>query len=131
MGYLPVRQGRINRQTGIFFLNLPHPRKIAFYQNFGEAKFPLVSVGAKVIEKGTFRIFPNPASGQVEILFSKNIQVAGAEIRAFDISGKAVFQKGMKGGRAELDLGHLPGGLYLISLQSDRQVLNEKLILQR
>ena len=76
-------------------------------------------------------VYPNPASGQVELSFFKNIPMAGAKIRVFDISGNPVFQKEIKGVQVNLDLSHLPSGIYLVSLQSDRQVVNKKLILHK
>ena len=72
-------------------------------------------------------IFPNPSNGVFNIVFSKNVNT----VFISDITGKNIFRKKINGGSTNLDLSHFTNGMYLISFQTNGQVVNKKIILQK
>ncbi len=59
-------------------------------------------------------IYPNPNNGRFNINFSKAIPPS--QMLIFDITGKPVTQKKISGTKTEIDISHLPDGIYFISL---------------
>lgn len=59
------------------------------------------------------RIYPNPSEGLV------NVEASGEpdQIKAFDLSGKLVYEQKLNAdGKQQIDLRHLPNGVYLIEI---------------
>jgi len=73
----------------------------------------------------TFNIFPNPATG--------NITVEGAglqHVEIYDVMGRKEKGEGRKGeGRMELNVSHLPAGIYFVRIFSDaNEVVVKRLV---
>lgn len=64
-------------------------------------------------------IYPNPSTGIVNLLFSRNINAANAVYTVTDFTGRIVRNGILQAGnRALLDLSDLPAGLYLIQAEA-------------
>jgi predicted deacylase len=79
----------------------------------------------------SFDVYPNPAMGNVSIRFPDT----GGEnslITIMDISGKQVLSSNYQtaAGIVELNLSHLPRGMYFIRAQSKEMIETKKVILQ-
>ncbi len=69
-------------------------------------------------------IFPNPTSGLVQIQSPVSMQ----SILVFDITGKQLLQQEPNSRTDEINISHLPQGLYQIHVQTEMGVLVKKLV---
>ena len=74
------------------------------------------------------KIYPNPTSGQINVLFSEN---RDRQIKVFNMLGEMVWQKAINGNHTTMDLSNLPDGTYLIGLRDGDKMVTKKLVLQR
>lgn len=70
------------------------------------------------------KLYPNPNSGTFSILLSQ-IGVKNLEVTIFDIIGKSVYNTKVDQNEFELNVSHLPSGMYLVKLSSNS--INETL----
>lgn len=79
-------------------------------------------------------VFPNPSPGQFGILLPLK-SLGEWQVGIFDITGKKVYNKKLYADRAnslfQIDLCHLPSGLYMILLDNDGQVFQDKVVIQK
>lgn len=77
------------------------------------------------------KIYPNPTKGIVHIQVDGNVQNSKQVLKIYDLKGQPVFLKPvypiMEGQEVEVDLSHLPKGLYFIHLGN---LIKEKILLQ-
>ncbi|MCA1752062.1 MAG: T9SS type A sorting domain-containing protein [Flavobacteriales bacterium] len=78
------------------------------------------------IAKINFTIYPNPAKESVNIKFSKPIDDI---LEIIDMSGRVLDSEPLNGQDVELDVSHLPGGMYLLKLKNNTLVI-QKLIIE-
>ena len=72
-------------------------------------------------------VSPNPSSGRVHV----NLMGAEGEISIIDAQGKAhLIQVPIKG-RGEVDLSHLPNGVYFVHTKLNQAVFTKKLVLMK
>ena len=64
----------------------------------------------------TFFIFPNPLTSSAIIQFNKHL--TDAEVVIYDVMGKEVMRRKMKGNRMELEKGDLASGVYFCEIDS-------------
>ena len=72
--------------------------------------------------------YPNPASDHITIELPPGVKAESIEI--YDLGGKLVVYEEVKGHSYTLDVGHLPKGLYITRILTDRGVNTEKLLIQ-
>jgi len=71
-------------------------------------------------------VYPNPTGGELRVT-SYGLQVTGIEI--FDLMGKNVLsQKAESGKQKELDISHLPSGMYFVRIQTEKGIINKKIV---
>lgn len=91
-----------------------------------EVSLLCLDLGTETIQEQTTMLYPNPAS---DILFIKTDGVtATSNIDFYDIMGKKVFSTF---NQAEINIGHLPNGLYFVKIESDKSSQTNKLIIKR
>jgi len=74
-----------------------------------------------------FNIFPNPSSGIVTLEFEKPVN----RLTVFDALGRLVYQENSQyQTQLQIDLGHLPEGLYLVQVEGDGVVGSRKVVLE-
>lgn len=78
------------------------------------------------IYKQKISIYPNPSSGKFRIVMEKPYQQLNAEV--FDLSGKRVYTKTNIPEGQEIELGNVPKGVYLLSIEADREVYVQKIV---
>jgi len=72
-------------------------------------------------------IFPNPTTGRLTIVF-QNDHKEGM-IRVMNFQGAKLYQANLKNQqRIELDISHLPSGIYLVMIQTDGKVIGRKIV---
>ncbi|MGN6476719.1 MAG: ELWxxDGT repeat protein, partial [Flavipsychrobacter sp.] len=84
----------------------------------------------KQIDAPHFTVSPNPTSGLVTVALTTNFPNALLTLR--DITGKIVSKQMVSGNTKTIvmDIGKMPAGTYLVSLQHDNMIATKKIILQ-
>jgi len=71
-------------------------------------------------------VFPNPTNGLINI----SVQDGTGKIAIQDISGRLVLQTTLNSNQAVLDLGHLPSGVYIVSLKTENKLYRNRIVLE-
>lgn len=91
----------------------------------------ITSIISNKRELSSFSIYPNPAIDQVKVDVSEFQNNATVLVTVTDISGKLHFRKNYSTASLfNLNIEQLTSGMYLISLQSDKNVGVQKLIVE-
>ncbi|MEL6864603.1 MAG: S8 family serine peptidase [Bacteroidota bacterium] len=103
----------------------------------GSAVGPIVTIeeipvlqtfGEEDIEEEDIKLFPNPASGLVSVSIAEEIK----QIIIFSIQGKEMFRRTYEGmDQTNIDVSQLPVGAYLISIQTEEELISKRLIIHR
>jgi len=89
---------------------------------------PGVAVHNPVVKE--LRVFPNPSDGILQLDLTSFGQHV-VDVTMTDITGKIVLDKAITAGNVEtLDLGHLPGGSYILQISSSNDHMQTKVVLQ-
>ena len=76
-------------------------------------------------------IFPNPTFGKITIQ-SPILQSGNTQIKVFDMNGKLLLGKiEIQRESAEIDLSHLPNGMYVIQLINQEHFVQQKVVLTK
>lgn len=83
-----------------------------------------------LIDRGAVvNIYPNPAKDELHIAMTgKNI--GAATVQLVDMNGRVVLTKALDKADNSIDLKSFTKGMYLLRLVSDREIINEKLMIQ-
>lgn len=89
-----------------------------------------VTLTGAALEVHSYKVYPNPSSGQVKI-FSENSNLEQAEIAIINQQGQEMMAfENVNGRLFEIDLSHLPKGLYLIRIKNNHQLVSKKVVIQ-
>ncbi|MBN4071407.1 T9SS type A sorting domain-containing protein, partial [Crocinitomix catalasitica] len=77
----------------------------------------------------TFRIYPNPTTGQFRFRLSQAFQ--NATIHLFTLEGEEVYSKNIDSANEEFDLSEFSSGLYIVRLTSDDFSVTQRLVISR
>jgi Secretion system C-terminal sorting domain len=81
--------------------------------------------------KGRIRITPNPTSDKVNInLTQNNVTNQEATLILYDMTGRQVLMQRATGEAMQLDLSNVAKGMYMLTVQSNNAVYQEKIIRQ-
>lgn len=81
--------------------------------------------------KGRISIAPNPTTEYVNIFLNKDdVSEGNITLNLYDITGKQVLLQNTTAETLQLDLSHLAKGVYLLTVQSDNTIYQEKIIRQ-
>lgn len=67
----------------------------------------------------TLVVFPNPTTGIINLTLSKKIRKENFEVIVYDMTGKKVYSSNLQSEQETIDLSHLPGGVYHISIRNN------------
>lgn len=118
--------------AGTCFIGTAHD-----FAAFTAPDMPEVDFGhATAFGSHELKVWPNPAQNEVTISFNAGREDLSAEVSIFDASGKRVdsFQKGVAGAsvqNAVYQTSALPGGVYLVRVQTETGVSTSKLVVSR
>lgn len=79
-----------------------------------------------------WQLFPNPVRAAMQLRFDRPLS-APALLRLYDLQGRELLRRsiGATTRHLSVDMPPLPGGIYLVSLQSKRTVQTKKIVVQR
>ena len=109
----------------------PHVESDGQY-GFGETHdFCLVGVGVPETASGSFAVYPNPASGQLDLLLPSTTKAA-SPWEVHDMMGRRVANGTMAAGqlRARIDLGAFANGSYTLRCSVDGNWLTKTILLR-
>ena len=90
-----------------------------------------VSVGMEELLSNGFLLFPNPSSGSFFLKASTSLTQAEVSIRSIEGKRMETREVSLAAGRVqEMDLSHLPSGIYFLQLQTGKKTYNTKIILE-
>jgi len=100
-------------------------------QQVSNKTFKFTFVHASAIQENKnpylFKLYPNPASNQINILF----KVEGSKtITLRDVLGKVVLEQKTTQNALELDVSSYPKGIYLIKVATEKGSNTQKLVIQ-
>lgn len=80
----------------------------------------------------SIQVSPNPAKGEVSLSLPATAQKV--EVQLTDVSGRTVMNRTLEADadhRVQLDMGELSNGIYFISVNSNQQLMQAKVVLSR
>lgn len=84
--------------------------------------------GLNTVSNNSFKIYPNPATGEVTLQL--NTAVNNADVTITDVLGKTVLTDVITGTQAAVNITLLKSGMYFVTLKTDGRQLTEKLIVK-
>jgi len=102
--------------------------------NVVEETIEVVGIEAFPIpSEGDVRVYPNPTGGELQVT-SYGLQVTGVEV--FDLMGRKVLsqkaesgkQKAEGGKQKDIDISHLPSGMYFVRVTTETGVVVKKVV---
>jgi hypothetical protein len=82
-------------------------------------------------EDDTIMVFPNPTAGQLSVAVSKPGQKPG-HLVLYSASGRKIRQHELKQNQVvTMDIGDLPGGIYVLQIQMEDHVMMDRILLFR
>jgi hypothetical protein len=85
----------------------------------------IVSGINEITNQNDFIIYPNPASSTI-IIESSKYQVQS--IRIMDVLGQEIYYLQTANNKTEVDISHLPSGIYILQVQSKSGVVSKKFV---
>ncbi len=85
-------------------------------------------VYVKEIKTSQLTISPNPATDRVQLAFSQPIK---GDIVIYNQTGQVVLQEAITGTKQQIEVGHLPSGLYMLNVRAENHSAFEKLVISR
>jgi hypothetical protein len=73
------------------------------------------------------KVFPNPTAGLLQVQLEK---MWASQLELLDLAGRTVYHMGAQATTYELNLNYLPPGVYLLRLETEKGVFQEKVILR-
>ena len=86
---------------------------------------PNIPLSVNEISNDSFVIYPNPASGQISILNTKDFSIN--KVNIVDVNGRIVQE--FTSDFSSLNISNLTKGMYLISIETDSTTINKKIII--
>jgi hypothetical protein len=90
---------------------------------------PLLPFGVSDRDNPEIALYPNPTSGEFQIKSSKN-QILNGKLEITDLLGNKIMDVNQAPGtmHLELDISHLPAGIYFIRINLESQAIVKKII---
>jgi hypothetical protein len=85
-------------------------------------------VGLDELVQTNFKILPNPASTEINILFDESIE---GEVSLLDISGKKITTVKVNGLNQKIDTSNLNNGVYYVIFSNGEQIRTEKVVINK
>lgn len=98
-------------------------RNLEFYTALISEQALLLTTTGDLKKESAINVFPNPSNG----LFHVNAALNG-ELSVMNTLGQVVHTGMMEGMQLSIDISHLPRGMYLVTLKTEKGTVTEKLL---
>ncbi len=97
--------------------------------NWTMEKVESITVGVKENEDNPayFSIGPNPASDYVTLFF-KNNNGDNKTVQIFDLTGKKIMERYVKGSKKTLNISNLSKGIYMVKVKTGNNIVTKRLM---
>jgi hypothetical protein len=91
---------------------------------------PIVSVDEVSPMPGNIKIYPNPASGIVQVATGDNSTIEQLEV--YDLTGKRILYSYGKDATssAAMDVTKIPKGIYVLKIETQKGILSQKIVIR-
>lgn len=76
-----------------------------------------------------FSVYPNPTHGIITISIPNNVSLTNTTVSLSDVSGREVLNHFLNSRKTELNVNHMPNGIYFLKINTVKGNLVKKLIL--
>jgi hypothetical protein len=116
----------------ISLLMLLLPQRVNFTQlsKYGKRSENTSGIEAITETAPLFTLLPTPASQSVTVKVSVDTQ-SGASLQIVNMKGQIVDEGKVEGKKDDLDVSHLPAGIYIVRLQTKQGITSQKLTISR
>ena len=73
------------------------------------------------------RVYPNPSSAHITIKLPQNPQKK-TSLTIYNLNGQQLITQAISEPQTEIDISHLPAGIYIIKVWNDNDVMVQKVI---
>ncbi len=88
------------------------------------------STGIDHVEKNNCSVFPNPASDIINLNID-NLSNTALVLDIYNVTGTLVKSETMNQNNRQINIGDLSNGLYMVTIKSNDQIVNQRLVIQR
>jgi hypothetical protein len=81
-------------------------------------------------KQATLFVYPNPTTGEFNIMLPESISLNNAHLHIYDLSGRLVIQQAVKENNILVDLSGLQPGFYIVSVNDGANVWRTKVVLK-
>lgn len=81
-----------------------------------------------IIKEPTFKIFPNTTEGKLNISLDKQIDLSKTELQIINTTGLKVFNSRVQSHSLNINLSHIPSGLYYTILKTEHGLTTQSFI---
>ena len=89
-------------------------------QGFHQSDLQVTSIGDRGKELGEVKVYPNPTQGSLIIQRENGGELS---VAVLDLRGGLLFQRNLPSSQSQLDLSHLPSGIYLVRVSSGNRAI--------
>ncbi len=88
-----------------------------------------VSNQINIMPENLISIYPNPSNGLFTIE-KQNCEFVESNLEIYNLSGQIVHSQVLSGESVSIDLNYIPAGIYLVRITDNRNIINQKIIIQ-
>lgn len=121
-----------------YYLTLDNHVEMPYFSWGSGNQFPLFinfergvignEVGLENIKESEFSIFPNPATSQILMSFTKSVN---ADFRIYNTNGMLIKSGAVVGDEMKINLNGFAAGLYFVEIQDEKGTLVQKFVVDR
>ncbi len=92
------------------------------------ANFSLIQGINEKFNQNNINIYPNPATNTLSLNLSQLQKLQNITVSIYDIQGKQLLFKNITEKQSEIDISAFAKGIYIIKVQSDKEILQSKFV---
>ncbi len=116
----------INSMPETSHANCVFPALTDAFEFFTQIAPPCAVLNTRVENPRELKFYPNPTAGFITLSIEEKV----GKVAVQDLSGRVVFLSNIASNSSILDLGSLPPGVYIISLKTESQLYQNKIVIQ-
>lgn len=117
----------VNWPSGMqnYYTNLP----VKVFETLEEGNNTPITGIKTLSNKETLQVYPNPTKDSINLILSGN-NTKTAKAILYDLNGKEILHTEIKGNKVTIPLGQIEKGVYLIKVQTEKEVISKKILVE-